>query len=429
MRQFILSILLMQTCYAAPWWEAKSAKYKRVPADYSWKNRRTGISKKWTNGLAIWSHYRPHALSKASDVDLANTSHGELDKHEETKGRFPIPWTSGKMCKSLRQIRGNAFELCSVYEKEACGDWAKGRMIERSSLDTHMQHGHIFEKTPNRVTSLPFNLPDCDEATTELASASQVTIVEKNRATFSGPRWLPSQSQANLFRRNANTKPYFRMQFCEMWLAEELNGQPEGRKIGLFLWYDGLSGNLLQIFRMNEIQLKGSSKDPKTCAIDMNELEKSLEDNEAWTDSAIKLKGYASSPVGGHSKYATLSNSSLIPNVLHDMGFKYVRGRAVQTTDILTGASSATTMASPFCEYYFPEHKPEQYFSCQFEDGVFIRVPRKLTPDMKEIGMEIGCFTLDGDFQRLLAIGDREKGAMHTVVYERYYLVRSKLIK
>lgn len=213
------------------------------------------------------------------------------------------------------------------------------------------------------------------------------------------------------------------MQFCEMWLAEEINNQPEGRKIGVFCSYDGLSGELLQVFRINEVQLKGS-KDPEEGAIDMNKLEESLESNGAWIDSATMLKGSSS----GHNKYAAISQSSLIDEVLLDVGYKKTRGKAVRIVDIMTGESSATSITCNSVKYYFPEHRKEDYFSCQFEDGVYVRIPRRLTPYMKTFGMEIGCYTMNGDFHRLLAVGDREKGAIHTTVYERFDLVRSKVI-
>jgi len=132
-------------------------------------------------------------------------------------------------------------------------------------------------------------------------------------------------------------------------------------------------------------------------------------------------------------------------NLISDMGFDRVCGRAVKTVDVLTGSSVATELLeSTNIGYYFPSssatnnnnddddtNDDDFYFQCQFQDGVYVRIPKQLSPDMEIIGLELGCFILRGkgkeeeeenidEFHRLLVIGDRTQGKIHTNVYERY---------
>lgn len=345
------------------------------------------------------------------------------------------------MFKSLRKINKSSFELYSVYEKKACGNWCKGFMKERD-LDGHMEHGHVFHQTSNRVSSIPgVSLPNINNETMQKASTSQVTIVKTDSATFSGPRWIPTQEQARCFykfskekkkkRKKCSSSSYNRWQFCEMWLAEPVDGLPEGRKIGLFLLYDGMSGELTQIFRMNEVLLEKSSKNPAECEINMKNLEASLGENIAWKESAKQLEDSSvkrSFDNGFARKLIDSSKASSIGNLLSYLGYRSVEGRAVISKNLLTGDSIfSETESNSGVGYFFPSSMNENiekryYFTCQFEDGVYLRIPRKLVPEMKVFGLELGCFTLDGNFHRLLAIGDRNLEAINTIVYEKYEL-------
>ena len=435
-----------------PWWSSESLSYKDVPGDFDWDNRRTGITDHWTNGLAIWSHYDAEALSNAS----SSSSSYRGDQHH-----YPIPWNVGRMLKSLRrftsdqagggQADDSAFELCSLYEPGACGAGFESFMKDRLDFgDNLLQHEHIFHKTSNRVSRTPgTSLPsdDDNDKNTELAAVSQATIVQKDSATFAGGRWLPSSQQAREFLRvaskhssgdNSNNIKYNHMHIFELWLSEPVrNDQPDGRKIGMFCIYDGMTGELLQFFRMNEVLLEGiEAIDPKMSRIDMDELETSLRlsNNVAWIDSASKLLASkvaaslsSSSPSSSSSLSSSSSSSSSMKEVLSTMGYDRVWGRAVKTVDVPSGSSVATELEPSSSSshtstqgYYFPPSNEDDYYQCRFEDGVYMRIPKRLSADMETIGLELGCFTLHGEFHRLLAIGDRTQQKMHTNVYERW---------
>jgi len=146
--------------------------------------------------------------------------------------------------------------------------------------------------------------------------------------------------------------------------------------------------------------------------------------------------------------------------LISDMGYNRVCGRAVKVVDVLTGTSVATELIeSTNIGYYFPpssttvhnnnnnndttDDDDDLYFQCQFPDGVYMRIPKQLSPDMETIGLELGCFILNGagkneekeventrdDFHRLVVIGDRTQGRMHTTVYERYSHGKKRRIK
>ena len=145
-RSLLRTVLLWLVCHTtavqASWWlDPQRTVWKPVDQDYNWNYRQTGIQRDWTVGLALWSHYNASALSSTSIQ--------------------PIPWTSGRMLKFLRQGVGeddSSFELRSVYEKAATGRWLEGFLEERP--DGLMTHGHVFAKTPFRVTQLPVTVPD-----------------------------------------------------------------------------------------------------------------------------------------------------------------------------------------------------------------------------------------------------------------------------
>ena len=67
------------------------------------------------------------------------------------------------------------------------------------------------------------------------------------------------------------------------------------------------------------------------------------------------------------------------------------------------------------------EDDKNQYWHCRFEDGVYARVPRIMDPEMDEICFEFGSLLTRGrGLHRLVATGDRSKGLLHTLVYERW---------
>jgi len=440
--------------YPIPWWSSEGRSYRDVPDDFDWENRRTGVTDHWTNGLAVWSHYDAEALSNTSSHDCLNKRSCD----------YPIPWNVGRMLKSLRRVTSDqgqsddsAFELCSLYEPGACGVGFESFMKDRLEFgDNLLQQEHIFHKTSNRVSSTPgTSLPsddndnddDNDNKNTKLAATSQATIVQKDSATFAGGRWLPSSQQAKEFLRvaskissgdNSNNsldeegKKYNHMHIFELWLSEPVrDGQPDGRKIGMFCIYNGMTGTLLQFFRMNEVLLEEiEAIDPKMSRIDMDELETSLplSNNVAWINSASNLLASKTSSSMSSSSSSSPSflatSSSSMKEVLSTIGYSRVWGRAVKTVDVASGASVATELESSSTSdtpgYYFPPSNEEDYFQCRFEDGVYVRIPKRLSADMETIGLEIGCFTLNGEFHRLLAVGDRTQRKMHTNVYERW---------
>jgi len=234
------------------------------------------------------------------------------------------------------------------------------------------------------------------------------------------------------------------MHIFELWLLEPVcNDQPDGRKIAMFCIYDGMTGELLQFFRMNEVLLEGiEAIDPKISRIDMDELGISLQlsNNVVWIDSASKLLASkvaaslsSSSPSSSSSLSSSSSSSSSMKEVLSVMGYDRVWGRAVKTVDVPSGVFIATELEPSFSSsdtstqgYYFPPSNEDDYYQYRFKDGVYVRISKRLSADMETIGLELGCFTLHGEFHRLLAIGDRTQRKMHTNVYERWSKERAK---
>jgi hypothetical protein len=408
-----------------PWWEAPQLAYTPVDADHNWETRRTGVTDHWKAGLSIWSHYNRTALEAVAH-------------NAQTNGAAcaPIPWTSGRMLKCLRQINETAFELNSMYESSAVGGWFdRGRAMTTRAIDGLMEHGHVFLKTPYRINQLPMKLPkDFPEA----AYSSRVTIVQPDAATVSCPRWLPNEQQSEeLFHGD-----YLPFQFAELWLAETLmsddkdeNGkaqsQPEAIKVGLFVQYNGVTGELLQVFRAREIALPDdlNPDNPATESLDLAQLQTTLEERKwsAWTDRTHRDPSL--SPAAHE-----LATGAPVASVLEQAGWTRMSGRVVRTesadgpevactvqnidatTDTDTDAADLLDYADPI-----PPEDQELYWDVRCDDGVYFRIPKTFLPTYLSEGvcMELGCLTRTG-LQRVMVVGSRSEGGLHTTVHERW---------
>lgn len=410
-----------------PWWEAPHLTYTPVDADFSWEKRRTGVTDYWKAGLAIWSHYNRTALEAVAHNTQTNGA-----------ACAPLPWASGRMIKCLRQINETAFELHSVYEPSAVGDWFnKGlAMRTRQRTDGLMEHGHVFLKTPYRVSNLPTKLP---EHWPGAASTSRVTIVQPDAATVSCPRWLPDdEEQSNELLRG----DYVRFEFAELWLAEtlmsddtdevgEAQPQPEAIKVGLFVQYNGVTGELEQVFRMREVALPEDLNpgDPVTESLDLAQLQTKMEERKwpAWTDR--KNIDPLSSPVA-HK----LACGAPVALILKQAGWTRVSGRVVRTEspdgpevactvqnmDAAADNDTDTADLLGYVDPVSPEDK-ELYWDVRCDDGVYFRIPKTFHPTYLSEGvcLELGCLTRTG-LQRVMVVGSRSQGGLHTTVHERW---------
>ena len=371
-----------------PWGITPS--WRAVDPDFNWNKRRTGISKQWTSGLALWSHFNATEL-------------------EQT---HPQPWTSGYMVKFLKQVNESAFELYSVYEEDAVGLWLKGEGFLGKRKDGLLDQGYLFTKTPYRIARLPARVP---EPLKQKAALTRATIVQPDAATFSGPRWLPSVKQL----RKLDSSEHSRFQFCEMWLSETLDGRPEACKMGLFCMYNGISGELEQVFRIREMSLPKNLalKNPRK-NVNLQKLEpKTRRQHVPWTYNKHLESDAAMLLLRGDS----------MQDVLDTAGYTCFQGRAVRVPDTLDGPEVDFTLSSnaSIPVYYSPaDIEPEKFFHCRFSDGAYARIPKRfdknLVRDRTLVGMEFGCIMQSGDFHRLLAVGSRREEGLHTTVYEKW---------
>jgi len=382
----------------SPWWARGDLEFSHVDENYSWIHRRTGITDYWKPALGIWSHFRPDGLAKCPSV----------------------PWTSGRMCKSLRQLNSSAFELLSVYEPAAMGLWFRGLLDPNkpNRPDGLLQHGYTFLQTPYRMNPMPggVDIPShSDYSAPPGADTSRATILQPNSATFSGPRWLPPREIARSCRIN---------KYCEMWLAESMDGtEPEDRKMGLFLEYDRETGELVQLFRMAELALKDIDKafEPNPSAektFDLAAMEQSLSKLPPSNLETVAAKAM----IGGDS----------IERVVEVGGWGLSHARVVKQ-NALDGPEVAfeldTTDGHSLddgIDWWNPSNANSKdgdsfYWNCRFKDGAYARVPKVIDPELDDICFEFGCLlTNQRGLHRLLATGSRREGALNTLVYERW---------
>jgi hypothetical protein len=389
-----------------PWWKAATANFEAVDEDYSWRNRQTGVTDTWKSALGVWSHYNRTALETAHHTHSA-----------------PIPWTDGRMLKSLRQINATTFELHSIYEPSAVGHWLKGFMRTRPQ-DGLEEHSYVFHKTPYRVAHLPRQrLPD--RWPTD-ASTSRVTIVQPNAATVSCPRWLPDdakQSEQLVTGGKYEKSPTF----AELWLGETSEGIAEGSKIGLFVEYNGVTGELIQVFLMRQGAMPADLHvlDPATATLDLAQLDATLQERQwrPWTDQS-------------HLRTAAawkLASGAPIDAVVTTGGWKRVTGRVVQT-ESPAGPESACAVRNLVlpnnaadAEHYYspiPANERDLYWDIRCpEQGVYFYIPKTFHPThlSEDVCLELGCLTPAGGLHRVMVYGSRSQGALHTTVYERWH--------
>jgi hypothetical protein len=443
-----LQLLLVQSLFCAsasitgmstdsspprPWWEAPHLTYTPVDANYSWEKRKTGVTDHWKAGLSVWSHYNRTALEKVAH---------RMNTTSATNNCAPIPWTSGRMLKCLRRVNETAFELHSVYEPSAVGDWFnQGQDMKTRPHDGLMEHGHVFHKTPyrvTRVTHLPMQLP---EHWPVAASTSRVTIVQPDAAaTVSCPRWLPDDEHQSDELLQGN---YVRLEFAELWLDETLmrdntsnddsHREPEGAvKVGLFCQYNGVTGELMQVFCMREVALPedlNPDQHPATEPLDLAQLQATLEKRHwpAWTD-----RGHLDPSSSAAARQ--LASGAPVASVLKQAGWTRVSGRVVQTespdgpevactvqnTVADADATDADLLDYEYADPICPEDQ-ELYWDVRCSDGVYFRIPKTFHPTHLSEGvcLELGCLTRTG-LHRVVVVGSRSQGGLHTTVYERW---------
>jgi hypothetical protein len=379
-----------------PWWENPNLPWEAVDEDFSWNKRRTGVSPTWTSGLGQWSHY------KAEDLECSN----------------PVPWTRGRMCKFLRLVDDNAFQLHSVYEKEALGLWLAGIVAERP--DGNYDHNYTFTKSPYRIQqNMLSNLPPDMMTSSKAAMVSQATIVQPDAATYAGIRFLPTVEQAQRLLQGKDH--YARAQYAELWLAETVEGRPEGRKIGLFCQYDGCTGELKQFFRTREVAVPNELAPPSpTGPIHLAQLERTLVQARytPWVSDA-----HLSTPA-----CRALLQGKPLSYVIRKGTWRSMSSRVVTIPEGVIGNEVACQVALDAVEpeaYSSPaDHTPSLFWDCRFEDGVYARIPKTFHPDALDdttpVTLELGSITLSGQFHRLLAVGSRREGGFKTAVYEKW---------
>lgn len=373
----------------APWWEVNSLDWTRVDEDFGWRHRRTGVEEQWRPSVGYWRHYRSDNL-QSTPVE---------------------PWTSGYMCKNLRMVNASAFELCSVYEASAIGGWLGGDMPVRDS-DGLGFHRHTFVQTPYRINRLPMRLPPTIVDPPPGCDTVRATIVAADAATVSATRWFPSVEHAKQLAA-AVGGDYARFCTCELWLAESLDGVPEGRKIGFFCNYDGLSGELVQAFGIRErpvVDLEAADYHGPDQAIDLAAMKASLPE--------LNLDQIRQSPA-----FEPLCQGRSLDHVIQQGAWRRFDARCtrISTIDGEEVAAELPGQRADEYRYWSPaDVAPDDFYDLRFDDGVYVRIPKRLHPELEVCGLEIGCLTLHGDLHRVLLAGNRRSGMLHTAVYERW---------
>lgn len=365
-----------------PWWNAADRAWTSVDENFDWDQRDTGIVDEWKSYLGHWSHYNRTQLVAAPPL---------------------VPWTEGLMLKNLRRESDDSFALYSIYQASARGGWLAGAMTQRQQDELH-EHGHIFRKTPYRVSDLSAfqKLPPHWPAE---AATSRVTTVCPNQATVSCPRWLPDDAKQSEELLHGD---YRRSEFAELWVNVQDN-----KKIGLFVEYDGVSGELKQIFtcRQCAIPQRLQKKDPKMARFNIEQIKQELEKSGDW--GIIQENAASKILVSGTS----------IPVFLDKHGWNLAFGRAVQTESAAGPAKATIIHDDKHANFSRPIPADEQdlYWTIHCPDGLYFCIPKTFHPTHLDdaVCIELGCVT-ETELRRVFVAGRRSQGGLHTTVYERW---------
>ena len=236
-----------------PWWSASGCDWTSVDENYDWDQRDTGTADEWKSYLGHWSHYNRTLLAAAPPL---------------------VPWTEGLMLKSLRRESEDAFALYSICQASAMGGLLSG-VMKRRRQDKLFEHGHTFHKTPYRVSDLSAFQKLPPHWPTEAAS-SRVTTVCPNQATVSCPRWLPDDAEQSEELLHGD---YRRVEFAGLWINVQ-----ENKKVGLFVEYDGVTGELKRFSTCRQCALppRLHKKDPKKAKFNLERIKKKLTETGEW---------------------------------------------------------------------------------------------------------------------------------------------------
>lgn len=240
------------------WWEDASLPKQDIDADFDWDHRDTGISKKTAETYLVeWSHYNSTGLRLSSWP--------------------PVPWTRGRLQKQMRAIDKDSFTLHNVFEESAIGNWVGGKENLKPVINQHGDKGlyeqrHTFHRTPRRITQLPAKLPEHWPAE---AGDSRATLCGK--AVVSGPRWLaPLKEVKTLKQMRESRGDFLRFDFAEIWLTLDGN-----RKVGMFVNYDGITGELMHMFVMRQARVNDNNNN-KALPSSLDVMEERLVSEQLW---------------------------------------------------------------------------------------------------------------------------------------------------
>ena len=365
-----------------PWWSASGCDWTSVDENYDWDQRDTGTADEWKSYLGHWSHYNRTLLAAAPPL---------------------VPWTEGLMLKSLRRESEDAFALYSIYQASAMGGLLSG-VMKRRRQDKLFEHGHTFHKTPYRVSDLSAFQKLPPHWPTEAAS-SRVTTVCPNQATLSCPRWLPDDAEQS---EELLHGVYRRVEFAELWINVQ-----ENKKVGLFVEYDGVTGELKRFFTCRQCALppRLHKKDPKKAKFNLERIKKKLEETGEWR----VIQENAASKI--------LSSGTPIPAFLDKHNWSLAFGRAVQT-ESADGPAKATIIQDAENANFvrpIPAHEQDLYWTIHCLDGLYFCIPKTFHPTHLDdaVCIELGCVT-ETELRRVLVAGKRSEGGLHTTVYERW---------
>jgi hypothetical protein len=120
-----------------------------------------------------------------------------------------------------------------------------------------------------------------------------------------------------------------------------------------------------------------------------------------------------------------LASGAPVASILKQAGWTRVSGRVVQTEspdgpEVACCAADADLLNYEYADPICPEDQ-ELYWDVRCSDGVYFRIPKTFHPThLSEcVCLELGCLTRTG-LHRVVVVGSRSQGGLHTTVYERW---------
>lgn len=453
--------------HSMPWWQSKKEannnnsdfnaeeKIIIVDDDYDWDHRDSGIFIQSTKKpgpkevyFVEWSHYNQTALEQYQK---------QLSR-KQLYGSKILPWTKGRLRKELQALNADSFLLQNYFEPSALGKWMAQREENEKEPNRNnnpffrdhdknptvaanlIEQSHTFHRTPRRITSLvplmhlPADWP-ADQVAMTRATLCGDAVVSGPRWLIPSVQWFPSANQSQRRKKkkkafqesninnstssekddDASSSSFLRLEFYEIWITLD-----DTHKVGMFLQYNGMTGDLIQFFVMRQARLTttaaAAAASPYTVAT-LDVMQAQLQAQKKWP--ILQSASTKSMPLSLDQDWKGCKGVCI--------HLESPTGRATRReTNTITSLYRSPTVSKQLRRRQQTNH--DLFHMVEFTDGIYCIFPKSMHPRKldKDVWFKLGCSTTKSSttsssiLKRIVLCGHRSKHCLDTCVQEEW---------